>query len=91
VKVMQVPGGVEEGSPSADKAYEALLVSARGFDLVLLDGSEVLPDQSWRRTLFIDDVVLVIHRNPAGGARIGNALETARSATENVTGAVLVG
>jgi len=51
----------------------------------------VLPDQSWRRTLFIDDVVLVIHRNPARGAKVNNALEAARSASENVTGAVLVG
>jgi hypothetical protein len=55
--------------------------------LVRLDGSQVLPDQSWRRTLF----VLVMHRNPARGERIGNALEMARSVSENVTDAVLVG
>jgi len=51
----------------------------------------VPPDQSWRRTLFIDGGVLVMHCNPARGAKIGNALEMARSVSENVTDAVLVG
>jgi hypothetical protein len=95
VKVMQVRANAKEGNAPADRTYEALLVSVRDYDLVLLDGSQVLPDQvpdqTWRRALSIDDVILVIHRNLGGAARIGKALQAAKLAPEKVTGAVLVG
>lgn len=91
VKVMQLRGDAAEGRPSADEAYDALLVSAHDFDLVLLDGSQALPGQTSRDALFVDAVVLVIRKNLARAAKFGKALQAAGSAPENVTGAVLVG
>ena len=84
---MQVLGGVGEGSPSADKAYRPSLS---------VPGTSIWSCSTVPRCCRISPdaerlSVLVMHRNPARGERIGDELEMARSVSENVTDAVLVG